>query len=164
MFYWETMNHNIHQYVQSCIVCWKTKPCRHCVYSTVTSLFISMRQFSEISMNFITNLSLNALDDHVYDAVLVVIDWYTKVMKYLLIIKFVNICGLADFTYHYIFLMFDWSEGIVSDWDSVFISAYWSAVFEHIKVKRCLSIIFHSQMNGQMEKQNSTFEQYLRCF
>ena len=44
------------------------------MYSTVTPLPISMRQFSEINMNFMTDLSSNTLDDHVYNAVLMIVD------------------------------------------------------------------------------------------
>ena len=100
----------------------------------------------------------------VYDSVFVVVDWYIKVTCYLFIIKSINVYSLADFMYCHIFLMFDWPEGIISDRGSMFISSYWSAVCEHIKIKKCLSTAFHLQMNGQTEWQNSTFEQYLRCF
>ena len=127
-------------------------------------LLISMRQFSEISMNFMTDFSSSTLDDFIHNTVLVIVDWYTKIVKYFSIIKSVDVCGLANPMYCHIFLMFDWSESIVSNWDSVFINVYWSAICEHIKIKRHLSITFHSQMNGQTERQNSIFKQYLRCF
>ena len=67
------MNHNIHQYVQGCVVCQRIKSHKHYIYSTVLSLLISMRQFNEISMDFMTDLSFSALDNHVYDAVLVIV-------------------------------------------------------------------------------------------
>ena len=88
-------------------MCQRTKPHRHCVYSAVTSLLISIKQFSEISMNFMMNLSSSTLDDHVYDTVLMIVDWYIKIVKYLFIIKSVDVCSLTNFTYHYIFLIFD---------------------------------------------------------
>ena len=72
-------------------------------------------QFSEISMNFMTDLPSSTLNDHVYDAVLMIVDWYTKIVKYLSIIKSVDVCSLVDFMYCHIFLMFDWLEGIVLD-------------------------------------------------
>ena len=45
-------------------------------------------------------------------------------MKHFFITNSVNVCSLADFIYYYIFLMFDWSEGIVPDWGLVFINVY----------------------------------------
>ena len=115
-------------------------------------------------MDFITDLFLNAHNDHVYNSVLIIINQYIKIAYYLFIIKLIDVCSLADFMYHHIFLMFSWPEGIISDRGSVFISSYWFAVYEHIKVKRHLSITFHPQMNNQTEQQNSTLKQYLKCF
>ena len=68
------MNYDIHQYVQGCVVYQRTKPYRHCMYGTVMPLPIPMRQFSEISMNFMTDLPLSALNDYIHDTVLVIIN------------------------------------------------------------------------------------------
>ena len=47
---------------------------RHHMYSAVMPLPISMRQFNEISMDFMTDLLSSTLNDHMYDAVLVIVD------------------------------------------------------------------------------------------
>ena len=53
---------------------------------------------------------------------------------------------------------------IVSDRNSIFISAFWSALCYHSKIKRRLSIVFHSQTNDLIKRQNQVLEQYLRTF
>ena len=134
------------------------KLCMHCVYGTLLPLSISTKLFSEISMDFIMNLSSSVYNDYMYNNVLVVVNQYTKIVYYLFITKLINICNLTDFMYCHIFLMFDWLKGIILDKSSVFINSYWSAVYEHIKIKRHLSTAFHPQMNDQTEWQNSTLK------
>ena len=68
------MNHNIHQYVQGCVVYQRTKSHRHCMYDAVMPLLISMRQFNEISIDFMMNLSSSTLDDYIYNIVLVIVN------------------------------------------------------------------------------------------
>lgn len=68
-------------------------------------LFILIRQFSEININFMINLSLSTLKHYIYNIILVVIYWYIKVVKYFFIIKFINIYNLVDFIYHHISLI-----------------------------------------------------------
>ena len=75
-------------------------------------------------MNFIMNLSLSAHNDHVYDSILIIINWYMKIACYLFTTKLIDVYSLADFMYYHIFLMFDWLESIISDKGSVFISLY----------------------------------------
>ena len=94
-------------------------------------------------MDFITGFLLSAYKDRVYNFILVVVDRYTKVAIYLLIIKTINAAGLVDLTYRYIFLRYSWPEGIVSNRGLVFTSLYWSAVYAYIKVKRRLSTAFY---------------------
>ena len=55
-------------------------------------------------------------------------------------------------------------ESIVSDRGSVFTSKFWFSLCYFLGIKRKLSTAFHSQTDGQTERQNSTMEAYLRAF
>ena len=85
----------------------------------------------------------NGYKSCVYNTILMVINRYTKVTIYLFITKTVNLIGFIDFMYCYIFLRYGWPEGIVSNRKIVFISVYWAAVCDYIKVKKRLSIAFY---------------------
>ena len=53
---------------------------------------------------------------------------------------------------------------MISDWDSLFVNDYWFALYYCIRVKRKLSIVFHSQIDEQTKRQNQTLKHYLRCY
>ena len=55
-------------------------------------------------------------------------------------------------------------RSIVSDRDSVFISAFWRRLFELSDTKLFMSSSYHLQIDGQTEVVNQGLEQYLRAF
>ena len=75
-------------------------------------------------MNFITNLSSSRRRDCVYDTILIIVDRYIKIIKYLLIIKKINIFDLEQLLIKEIFLRFDLLKDIVIDRNSIFMSAF----------------------------------------
>ena len=115
----------------------------------------------EIIMNFITDLPLSKLKGVVYDAILVVVDWYTKGVWYIPTTKKITALQLEEVLMEEVFLRFGAPDGIVTDWSSVFTSDYWLQVCYSMKVKCWLSTAFHPQTNGQTEWQNQTLEHYL---
>ena len=82
-FYWLKMLKNIKKYIQNCDVCQRVKALRHRFYDETTSLFISVRSWKKISMNFIIEFSLNRYENNIYDVIFVVIDRYSKMTFYI---------------------------------------------------------------------------------
>ena len=147
-----------------CDVYQRVKMKRHRSHDELSALLQSSRSWKKITMNFITNLSSSRRRDCVYDAILIIVDKYIKIMRYLLITKKINVFDLEQLLIKEIFLRFDSSEDIVTNRDSMFTSAFWSQVCYQIKVKRRLSTIFYSQTNNQIERQNQILKHYLRVF
>ena len=58
------------------------------------------------------------------DTILIIIDRFIKVVKYIPITKKVDIIGIIKLIYRFIFLIYNWLNGIVSDRGAVFISAF----------------------------------------
>ena len=56
------------------------------------------------------------------------------------------------------------SDSIITDWGSLFTSKFGSLLCYFLDIKRRLFTAFHPQTNGQIERQNSTIEAYLRAF
>ena len=50
---------------------------------------------------------------------------------------------------------------IMTDRGSLFTSKFWSLLCYFLGIKRRLSTVFHTQIDGQIERQNSTIEAYL---
>ncbi len=99
-----------------------------------------------------------------YDLILVIVDHYMKMTRYLSIKKTLTVIKLTKLFFEQIALKYEISNDIVIDKDSLFISAFWSEICYHVKMKQQLSIIFHSQTDDQTERQNQTLKHYLRVY
>lgn len=163
-YYWENMHQEIEQYVRTCDICQKTKAKRHRPYGELTALPQPEAPFHEIAMDFVTDLPPSKRGAGVYDAILVIIDRYTKVAAYVPTHKTIDARELSN-----IFIE-EWirhkgvPRGIVSDRGTVFTSAFWQHTCDALHAKRKLSTAFHPQTDGQTERQNQTLKQYLRAF
>ena len=163
-FYWPTMNQDVKEYIDSCDICQRTKTKRHRPYGELKALPMPSRPWKEISMDFITDLPPSKYRNCVYDAILVVVDRYTKMLRYIPTTKKINAVELTELFFTEIALKFGTPDGIVTDRGSVFTSAFWSDVCYNLRVKRRLSTAFHPQTDGQTERQNQSLEQYLRIY
>ena len=54
-------------------------------------------------------------------------------------------------------------QSIVSDWDTIFVSAFWRELFKLYKVNLLMSTTYHPQTDGQTERVNQCLEMFLRC-
>jgi transposase InsO family protein len=100
----------------------------------------------------------------VYDAILVIVDCFSKMSLYIPAEKTWKAEDLADSFVERVISRFRVPEGVVSDRGLVFISRMWAEICTVIKQKIRLSTAFHPQTDGQTERQNQTLETYLRIF
>ena len=75
-------------------------------------------------MNFIINLLLNKRKNYVYDSIFVIINKYIKMMRYLSIIKKINIMKLLDLFYKKIILKFDIFNDIIINREFIFTNTF----------------------------------------
>jgi hypothetical protein len=75
-------------------------------------------------MDFIVDLPLSTFEGKVYDSILVFVDRYTKVARYIPYNKTCTSAQLADIFVKEIVCKYGMPKGIVSDRGSVFTSAY----------------------------------------
>ena len=165
-YHWDSISTDVKDYVQTCTMCQRTKVARHLPYGKLASLPIPNGPWAEISMDFITDLpnSYEPGSTTVRDSILVIVDRYTKVSKYIPTNKTVTAAQLAEHFLGTIVRNYGVPNGIVSDRGTQFTSHFWSALCYYLKVTRRLSTAFHPQSDGQTERQNQTIEQYLRCY
>lgn len=115
-------------------------------------------------MDFITDLPPSKRGACVYDAILVIVDRYTKMNLYIATTKSCTAVDLTRILCDEVVRRFGMPTGIVSDRGSLFTSQFWSDFCYEAHVKRRLSTAFHPQTDGQTERANQTLEQYLRCY
>lgn len=163
-YYWENIAQETRKYVKECPVCQYVTSRRHKPYGTLQSLPRPTQPFQECSMDFITGLPKVEHHGRIVDAILVIVDRYTKYATFLPVSTTINAPELAELFYREIECRFGRPEGVVSDRGSVFTSEFWSTLCYHANIKRKMSTAFHPQTDGQTERANQTLEHYLRAF
>ncbi len=76
----------------------------------------------------------------------------------------INASCLAEVIINVVVYHYGVPELIVTDRGSLFISKFWFSLCYFLGIKRKLFIAFHSQTDGQTERQNSTIEAHLKAF
>ena len=115
-------------------------------------------------MDFITGLPEAQLQGELVDAILVVVDRYTKMSRFFAVKTTITSPQLAELLHREIELRYGAPRGIVSDRGSLFTSEFWSNLCFYSRIKQRLSTAFHPQTDGQTERANQVLEVYLRSF
>ncbi len=76
----------------------------------------------------------------------------------------INVPGLAEVIIDMVVRNHGVPKSIVTDQGLLFISKFWSLLYYFLGIKKKLSIPFYPQTEGQIKRQNSTMEVYLKAF
>lgn len=115
-------------------------------------------------MDFITGLPPSGRRGKAYDALLVVVDRYSKMAKYIPCTAEIAAEELAQLLIEHVYSVFGAPESIISDRGSLFTSSYWSTLCHYLATKTRTSTAYHLQTDGATEMQNQTLETYLPCY
>ena len=165
MFFWQSLSKDVRKYVSTCVICQRTKARTHLPYGELASLPVPTSPWKEISMDFIVKLPHSrAITGKSCDAILVVVDRFTKYALYIPTTERITSDGLATLLLHHVYRLFGIPDGIVSDRGSLFTSRFWTSLCWALSTSRRLSTAFHPQTDGQTERVNQSVEHYLRTF
>ena len=159
-FYWPKMQEDIERYVKGCQECQRSKARHHPKIGRFTPLIPPERRWSEISMDFITDLPRT---ESGHDSILVIMD---SVSKRVHLIKFNMTWGAAETAKLYfqeIFKHHGLSDRIVSDRNTRFTSKFWQELCRLLGTRVAMSTSFHPQSNGANERSHKVIEEMLRC-
>jgi hypothetical protein len=95
---------------------------------------------------------------------LMMIDRYIKFSLYISSKKTWNAEDLTNALIDEIFIKFERLVFIVTDWNFLFTFKFWSSLCYHLWIWLRYNIVYHSQIDEQIERQNQTFESYLRSY
>jgi transposase InsO family protein len=110
-------------------------------------------------MDFITDLPIVKAKN----SILVVVNRLTKMAHFTPCSKSITTEETAQSILDGIVRLHGLPKEIVSDRGPQFASKFWRRLFELIGVDIRLSLAFHPEIDGQIERTNQTLEQYLRC-
>jgi hypothetical protein len=163
-FYWKNLTSDVHEYIVTCPTCQNMAITRHKPYGKLQSLPIPKGPWQEVSLDFITQLPVSRNKFEEYDAILVVVDRYTKMAKFIPTNGELTAPEFAALFHKHIELSYGAPRGIVSDRDTRITAKFWAEVCSYSLIKRRMSTAFHPQTDGQTEILNRILENYLRAY
>jgi hypothetical protein len=132
-YHWVHIEKYINHKVSICARCQFANARRHRPYGALQPLPVPEGPWQEISMDFITDLPPSRNNKAVYDAILVIVDRFSKMSLYIQAEKTWRAEDLADSFVERVISRFGVPKGVVSDRGSVFISRMWAEICTVIK-------------------------------
>lgn len=158
------MAKDVREYVKSCMMCRQVKPTQHLLYREFQLLPFPMGLRQDWTIDFIIGLPPSLQKDSKFDAILVVINRFTKYLIYLPAQEDWNANMLADIFVKVVFTKYDMPVSFTSDRELFFISHFGSYFCYYLRICLGYNTAFHPQTDGQTKRQNQTLEQYLRSY
>ena len=121
---------------------------------------IPERPWMYISADFITKLPLA----QGYNSILVVVDRLTKMVHFIPITEKTLAEGLTRLFRDNVWKLYRLPESIISDRGPQFTVGLMRELNRMLGIKSKMSMVFHLQTDGQIERVNQKLEQYLRMF
>ncbi len=166
-YYWSKMLKEMTKYVCICSYCQRVQVHHHKLYEELTFILSeSVNSFHMMIINFITDMlsAKNSYIEKTSDVILIMINKLIKHAIYISTIKDLNVKKLANLLWREFVSQHEMMRSIILNWDSLFINHFWIILCWHLKAKRKLSIVFHSQIDDQTERQNQMLEHYLQVY
>jgi hypothetical protein len=124
-YYWPKDYAVVHRYMRFCQICRHAKISKHASYGKLKFLSIFANRWKDILMNFV----INFLISDGYDAILIIINYFTKI-KYLIPYKIiVDTDNIAKMYVSKIWKYHDFSEIIILDRGTLFTSLFWKRLY-----------------------------------
>ena len=153
------------KYISECQTYQGNKTLRHKPYGKLKSFPIPSGPWEKISINFITGLPESlGLNGQNYNAILIVVNRFIKMVNFIPIIKYLNIISLARLINRQIYSHYEVPKGIINNRNPLFTSKFWSELCDATETKCKLLTAYHPQMDGQTERVNQELCRYLRNY
>ena len=159
-YVWPSMRTDCKQFVSQCVLCARNKPSRHRPYGLLQPLPVPERPWHSISMDFIEQLPAS----NGYTAILVIIDRLSKEGIFIPTKDTVTAPDVADSFVTHVFSKHGIPLHVSSDRGSEFTSHFFRSLGLLLRMRLHFTSGHHPAANGQVERVNSTLEQYLRIY
>ena len=120
----------------------------HKFYDELMLFLISWKIQDFIVMNFIISLFSLSWWDWTYDVILVIINYYIKIMRYFSTIFNIDASELTEFFIDTILKNYNSSMFLITNHEFLFMSSYWSLFCYQLKIKWKLNTAFHLQIDN----------------
>ncbi|SJL01337.1 uncharacterized protein ARMOST_04657 [Armillaria ostoyae] len=143
-YWWPRMKKDIEAYIAGCEMCQRTKSSNQAKSALLYPNAIPSEPWTHITVNMITGLP----DSNGYDALLIVIDRFSKAIIPVPCNKDLSVEGWARILRDHVY----------------FVSKFMTELYWMLDIKQNASTTFHPQTDGQTERVNQEIEKYLQIF
>jgi hypothetical protein len=158
-FAWKGMNQAVEEFIKQCRICQQAKHSHNHPTGLLQPLPIPEGVWRDLSMDVIEGLPKS----QGYSVIMVVVDRLTKFAHFVPVKHPYTASAIAQLFLDNIVKLHGLPQSIVSDRDTIFISAFWRELFKLYKVNLLMSTAYHPQTDGQTERVNQCIEMFLRC-
>ena len=162
-YFWSRMIDIVARYVKNCHQCRRIKTYREDKQELLKSLSISKRYFQNISMNFITSLSICKRHDRNYQHIMIIVDRLSKKKKYIEL-NSLKMNAMIQTFIEWVWKEKEYSSSIVSDREIQFVFYFWQRLCERIDTHFKLFTVWHFETDDQTKNVNANLKQYLRVY
>ncbi len=159
-YWWPRIHVDVRRYVESCDLCQRTKAKRSKPQGLLSPNPIPKYPWQRITVDLITELPFSLG----YDAIMVVVDRLTKMIRLIPTYTSLTSEGAARLYRDHVWKDFGLPESVISDRGTIFVSKFMQALNDLLGIKTNISTAYHPQTDGQTERVNQEVEQYLRIF
>jgi hypothetical protein len=149
----------VEEFVKQCTICQQAKHENCKIPGLLQPLESPTAPWQSVSMDFIEGIPKS----NGYNAILVVVDRYTKYAHFLPLKHPYTASQIATTFLDNVVKLHSLPSSIVSDRDKVFTSVFWQNLFKSLHTQLSMSTAYHPQSDGQTERVNQCLEMYLRC-
>ncbi|KAK0637673.1 Transposon Tf2-12 polyprotein [Lasiodiplodia hormozganensis] len=157
---WTGMRTQIKQYVRNCHSCKRAKASRNKYHGLLRPIPLPYRPWTDLTCDFVVRLP----PCEGYDAVLVVVDRFSKMRHFIPCETGTSAAQLARLFKDHIWKLHGLPESIISDRGAQFVSKFWKELCKLLRIDVKLSTAYHPETDGQSENSNQSMETYLRQF
>lgn len=159
-FTWPGLSQDVRQFISNCDICGSKAIWRDRRRGLLKPLPIPERQWSEISIDFITDLPISS---HGPTNIMVITDRLFKSCIFQAMTE-ITVDAVVDALMECLIKHHGPPTAIVSDRGPQFVSLMWKRICSLMKITRRLSTAYHPETDGSTERMNQELEAYLRCF
>jgi transposase InsO family protein len=159
-YWWPRIMRDVRRYVAGCESCQRTKPRHSKIAAPLHPNEIPTKPWEHISLDLIGPLP----DSAGHNAILVIVDRFSKMMKVIPSHLEITSSGVARVLRDHVFRHHGLPRKVISDRGSNFVSAFMRELYSQLGIAANPSTAYHPQTDGQTERLNQEVEHYLRVF
>ncbi|SJL18897.1 uncharacterized protein ARMOST_22499 [Armillaria ostoyae] len=156
----QSHDHITAAYIAGCETCQRTKSSNQAKSALLDPNAIPMEPWTHITIDMITSLP----DSNGYDALLVVVDRFSKAIIPVPCNKDLSAEGWARILQDHVYARHGMPQVVISDRGPQFVSKFMMELYRMLDIKQNTSTAFHPQTDRQMEQVNQEIEKYLHIF